>query len=128
MPLLEGSPEGLCKAEPSRALLWCTVTDRWQHVPRPPWRIDEHCSAGGIDRLVALLSAQSGKAREAAAMALYHMSMASPGFCTDTFNSLCNAMLHARGEAAVLAALDSLFTAGATEGLAATYLTNVGPV
>ena len=60
-------------------------------------------------------------------MALYHNSMASGAFCTETFNSLCNAMLHARGEAAVLAALDPLYTGGAAEGLAATYLTNVSP-
>jgi len=80
---------------------------------------------GGIDRLVALLSASSGKTREAAAMALYYMGMASPAFCSETFTSLCNTMLHARGEAAVLAALDLLYTGGASEGLAATYLTNV---
>ena len=82
-------------------------------------------SAGGIDKLVALLSASSGKAREAAAMALYHMCIASPEFCSDTFTSLCNAMLHARGEAAVLAALEPIYSAGGAEGLAATYLTNV---
>ena len=58
-------------------------------------------------------------------MALYYMSMASSAFCSETFTSLCNAMLHARGEAAVLAALDLLYTGGASEGLAATYLTNV---
>ena len=81
-------------------------------------------SAGGIDKLVALLSSPSGKAREAAAMALYHMCIASPEFCSDTFTSLCNAMLHARGEAAVLAALEPIYSAGGAEGLAATYLTN----
>ena len=81
--------------------------------------------AGGIDRLVALLSSTSGKAREAAAMALYHMCIASPEFCSDTFTSLCNTMLHARGEAAVLAALEPIYSAGGDEGLAATYLTNV---
>ena len=82
-------------------------------------------SAGGIDKLVALLSASSGKARAAAAMALYHLCIASPEFCSDTFTSLCNAMLHARGEAAVLAALEPIYSAGGAEGLAATYLTNV---
>lgn len=81
--------------------------------------------AGGIDRLVTLLSASSGKTREAAAMALYYMGMASPAFCSETFTSLCNTMLHAHGEAAVLAALDLLYMGGASEGLAATYLTNV---
>ena len=39
-------------------------------------------SAGGIDKLVALLSASSGKARAAAAMALYHLCIASPEFCS----------------------------------------------
>ena len=34
-------------------------------------------------------------------------------------------MLHARGEAAVLAALEPIYSAGGAEGLAATYLTNV---
>ncbi len=58
-------------------------------------------------------------------MALYHHCMSSQAFCTETFNSLCNAMLHAHGEAAVLAALDPLYTGGAPEGLAATFLTNV---
>ena len=58
-------------------------------------------------------------------MALYHMCIASPEFCSDTFTSLCNAMLHARGEAAVLAALEPIYSAGGAEGLAATYLTNV---
>lgn len=75
--------------------------------------------------MVALLSSPSGKTREAAAMALYHLSVASPAFCSETFDRLCVAMLHARGEAAVLAALDLLFTGDAAEGLAATYLTNV---
>ncbi len=58
-------------------------------------------------------------------MALYHLSVASPAFCSETFDRLCVAMLHARGEAAVLAALDLLYTGDAAEGLAATYLTNV---
>ena len=83
--------------------------------------------AGGTDKLVALLSAHSGKTREAAALALYHLSMASSAFCSETFDRLCVAMLHARGEAAVLAALDLLYTGGALEHLAATYLTHVSP-
>ena len=58
-------------------------------------------------------------------MAFYHLSVASPAFCSETFDRLCVAMLHARGEAAVLAALDLLYTGDAAEGLAATYLTNV---
>lgn len=60
-------------------------------------------------------------------MALYHLCAASPAFCSETFDRLCVAMLHARGEAAVLAALDQLYTGGIPEGLAATYLTNVSP-
>ena len=76
---------------------------------------------------MALLSAHSEKTREAAALALYHLGMASPAFCSETFDRLCVAMLHARGEAAVLAALDLLYTGGAPEHLAATYLTHVRP-
>ena len=82
---------------------------------------------GGVDRLVDLLSVAAGKSREAGAMALYHLSMASAAFCSETFDRLCNAMLHARGEAAVLAALDLLYTGDSSERLAATYLTNVSP-
>ncbi len=72
-----------------------------------------------------LLGAASGKAREAAALALYHMSAASPAFCTEAFTGMCKAMLAKRGDALVLAALEPLYGGDAAEGAAATYLLNV---
>ena len=81
--------------------------------------------AGGVDKLVGLLDNPAGKTRAAAALALYRMSLASPEFCSNVFTSLCNAMLHRRAEAAVLAALEPLYTGDPSEQLAATYLLHV---
>jgi hypothetical protein len=80
---------------------------------------------GGVDRLVRLLSAASSKTREVAALALYHMSAASPAFCTEAFTSMCKEMLAKRGDALVLAALEPLYSSDAAEGAAAAYLLNV---
>ncbi|CAL8467717.1 g7255 [Coccomyxa elongata] len=102
--------------ENSAGLLRCLVS------PEGSQKLIE---AGGVDRLVKLLSADSAKTREAAALALYHMSAASPAFCTEVFTSMCKAMLEKRGDALVLAALEPLYHGEPEEGLAAAYLLNV---
>ena len=81
--------------------------------------------AGGVDRLVGLLGADAGKARAAAALALYHHSMASEAFCAEAFSSACNAVLLQRGEAAVLAAPQRLYAGEPPERAAAAHLLHV---
>lgn len=73
-----------------------------------------------------LLRASDGRTREAAARTLYHMSAASAEFCNEAFSGMCKAVLEQKGEAAVLAALEPLYSGqGGEEAAAAAYLVNV---
>lgn len=81
--------------------------------------------AGGVDRLVGLLSSKGGKTREAAALALYSISAANAEVCSEVFTSMCNAMLQSRGSAAVMAALEPLYSGEQPEQEAAVYLLKV---
>ena len=81
--------------------------------------------AGGVDRLVGLLTSDAAKTRETAALALHALCGASPGFCSEAFTAACSAVLHARGDAAALAAMQHLYRGEAPERAAATLLTLV---